>query len=385
VHDFEKSVMEIMGTEEEILVLTEAQAWTIEGVPARVKVVESDGYGRVGKGYKFEIAVDEADAHLVKNPNGNILAKTFTVIYDRNGADIYAGPSFVRIVEPATTVGALPAVPSRTGYTFGGWNTALNGGGIEFNANMTLTEDITVYAQWIARGYTLSFNINGGDSRVPNAQTVFFGQLARPVLSPIDADQTFRGWNTSADGTGIQWEFGKMTMPAHDVVLYAQWTEPAIAPPPIIIPPAPPAIVTVINNITEVIEPEVEIIEPQETPTTFLPLPTPTVKTDTGSWALLNLMLTLLCLVLMIFAAISAITRRYDGMDVRRRRKTGFVATVALAAANVILFAGTQELFTGPMVWADEYSIASVLITLSASVATKVAFSKRKYDTEEVE
>jgi hypothetical protein len=87
----------------------------------------------------------------------------------------------------------------------------------------------------------------------------------------------------------------------------------------------------------------------------------------------------------MIGSAISAVTRRYDDAEIRRRRRTGAIVTVVSAVANLILFAGTQEIFTGPMVWADRYSIASVLITVSAAVAAGVAFSKRKYDIEEVE
>jgi uncharacterized repeat protein (TIGR02543 family) len=376
--DYEKSVMDIDGTEAEILALAETQAWTIEGVPARVKVVDKDGYCKVGKGYKFEIAVDERDATLMKKTNGNILAKAFTVIYDRNGADRYTGPAFVRIVEPVINVGALPAAPARTGYRFGGWNTAVDGTGEAFTAETTLTEDIMVYAQWIARGYTLSFNANGGDGRAPNAQSVLFGQLAQPVLNPIDADQTFRGWNTNADGTGIQWEFGRTTMPAHDVVLYAQWTEPVVVPAPIIVPPARPINRTIINNLTELIQPSESggtIYNPVETPTTFTPAPVATAVT--GSCALLNLLFVILCLALMAIAAYSAIIRQCDDKGARRRRMVGFICAAVLAAANVILFACTQELFTAPMIWNDQYTIISALIAVSAAVATKIAFAKK--------
>jgi uncharacterized repeat protein (TIGR02543 family) len=262
----------------------------------------------------------------------------------------------------------------------------MNGTGIGFNASTTLTGDITVYAQWIARSYTLSFNANGGDSRIPDAQTVFFGQLAQPVLSPIDADQAFLGWNTSADGSGIQWDFGRTTMPARDIMLYAQWSEPEVAPPPIIIPPAPPIIVRVVEESVEP-EPEPVVeIEPTEPPLVFLPETDPPAATaPQGSWSLLNLLLTILCLAFMIFAAISAATKRYDDKGVRRKRKIGFAGTVILAVANVALFLGTQSILTASMVWGDEYTVASALITLISAVATWFAFLKRSYDIEEVE
>jgi uncharacterized repeat protein (TIGR02543 family) len=391
--DYTKSVMDIRGGNDEILALTEARAWTIDGGPARVMVVENDGYGRVGKKYKVEIGVNEADAKLVKKAAADITAKMFTVVYDRNGADRYTGPSFVQITQPITTVGALPEIPTRSGYTFNGWNTVSSGGGYSFNANTTITDSVTVYAQWIAKSYTLSFNANGGDSRIPNAQSILFGQLAQAVLSPGDADQTFLGWNTRADGLGIQWEFGRTTMPARDIILYAQWTEPEAAPTPIVIPPAPtppPTIIqNFINNITEALTPEpepipAEILEPSETPTTtFTPNIAP--QASTGSWALLNLLLILLGIASALSAVVSLTARKDESETVREKRRIGFIAAILLAAANAALYMVTQSPFSDPMVWADEYTIASALIAIASFVAARFSFSKRNYRTEEPE
>jgi uncharacterized repeat protein (TIGR02543 family) len=44
----------------------------------------------------------------------------------------------------------MPANPNRSGYTFGGWRTARNGGGDEFTASTPVTADIRVYAHWLA-------------------------------------------------------------------------------------------------------------------------------------------------------------------------------------------------------------------------------------------
>jgi uncharacterized repeat protein (TIGR02543 family) len=44
-------------------------------------------------------------------------------------------------------VGTLPT-PARTGFTFGGWYTAQNGGGSQFTASTPVTATITVYAKW---------------------------------------------------------------------------------------------------------------------------------------------------------------------------------------------------------------------------------------------
>jgi uncharacterized repeat protein (TIGR02543 family) len=355
-----------------------------------VKVLDNDGYQRVGGIYNIVLGPDAVGAKLTKAIKATITARTFTVIFDRNGADVYTGPQTIRVTEPASTIDTLPAPPSRTGYIFNGWNTAVDGSGDRFNADTTVETDITVYAQWIARSYTLSFNANGGDSRVPNAQTILFGQLAQPVLSPIDADQTFLGWNTRADGAGIQWDFARTRMPANDVVLYAQWSEPTEAPAPIVLPPAPtppPTILqTIIQNIlppTPEPEPVEEVIAPAPTPTTFPPTDVP--KAASGSWALLNLLLTLLSIALMAFAAASAATRKFDDEAIRRKRRFGFIGTALLALANVILFIATQSMFNNPMVLIDEYTIASALISIAACVATRFAFADREYNAEETE
>src|SRR5680860_1775547 len=60
-------------------------------------------------------------------------------------------------------VGTLPTPPTRTGYTFDSWNTAIDGSGTEFTATTAVTADVTVYAKWTADTYTVTFNKNGGD------------------------------------------------------------------------------------------------------------------------------------------------------------------------------------------------------------------------------
>jgi uncharacterized repeat protein (TIGR02543 family) len=47
-------------------------------------------------------------------------------------------------------VSTLPAAPTKTGYTFGGWYTATSGGGAAFTATTPVAADITVYAKWTA-------------------------------------------------------------------------------------------------------------------------------------------------------------------------------------------------------------------------------------------
>ena len=53
-----------------------------------------------------------------------------------------------RTINGGTAVGTLPTA-TRSGYTFGGWYTGVNGSGSRFTATTSVTASITVYAYWI--------------------------------------------------------------------------------------------------------------------------------------------------------------------------------------------------------------------------------------------
>jgi uncharacterized repeat protein (TIGR02543 family) len=81
----------------------------------------------------------------------------YTVTFDSNGGGTEASPS-----NAATTYGGtvtLPAAnPTRSGYTFTGWNTAADGSGTAVTSSTKVTEIITVYAQWSADNYGVSYS-----------------------------------------------------------------------------------------------------------------------------------------------------------------------------------------------------------------------------------
>ena len=70
-----------------------------------------------------------------------------TVTFDKTGGDTEADPSTLNVTD-GETVDALPVPPTRSGYTFAGWNTQPDGSGTVFNETTVVTGDITVYAQW---------------------------------------------------------------------------------------------------------------------------------------------------------------------------------------------------------------------------------------------
>ncbi|MDR3166562.1 MAG: InlB B-repeat-containing protein, partial [Treponema sp.] len=51
----------------------------------------------------------------------------YTVTFNKNGGDTDAEPVTTTVNSPATNIGSPPTPPTRTGYTFAGWNTLADG------------------------------------------------------------------------------------------------------------------------------------------------------------------------------------------------------------------------------------------------------------------
>lgn len=91
---------------------------------------------------------------------------------------------------------------------------------------------VTMYANWQANAYTICYEPNGGSGYMSGTSMVYdaLGKLRRNGYTR--RGYTFRGWNTSPDGSGTsygeQQEVWNLTEePAGSIILYAQW-EPNI-------------------------------------------------------------------------------------------------------------------------------------------------------------
>ena len=79
------------------------------------------------------------------------VANGIRVIFDKNGGDTEADPRIMvqDKVDGAVNHFDLPTTePTRSGYTFNGWNTKADGSGDAFTAATDVTDNMTVYAQW---------------------------------------------------------------------------------------------------------------------------------------------------------------------------------------------------------------------------------------------
>jgi len=167
-------------------------------------------------------AVDNILLTGVKGPTSD----TYTVTYNINN-----GSGTVISSQPVTS-GSSITLPggnglTRSGYTFGGWNTSAAGTGTNYEAgsSYTPTGNVTLYARWLSC-YTVTFNVNSGTGTVPVARTVISGTaVTLPSGSGLTrSGYAFGGWNTSSAGTGTNYESSTSFTPTADITLYAKWT-----------------------------------------------------------------------------------------------------------------------------------------------------------------
>ena len=139
-------------------------------------------------------------------------AITYTLTWDANGGTCGTASQSVTY---GAAIGELPT-PTRTGYTFSGWN--LGSVAISATTIWNYAMDSTATAQWTANSYTLTLNGNSG-TVTPSSMTVTYGVAIGTLPTPTRSGYTFTGWkigndvidattvwNTAADATAdAQW------------------------------------------------------------------------------------------------------------------------------------------------------------------------------------
>jgi uncharacterized repeat protein (TIGR02543 family) len=165
-------------------------------------------------------------------------ANTYTITYNLNGgtgnAQRTVGGNATNVTSDSfTTGGASVVLPdagtlTRTGYTFGGWNTSAAGTGTNRLAGVTFTtvSDVIFYAKWNPITYTITYDANTGTGTAPTAGGYTTGQASPYVVLTNTFTKTsnvFGGWNTAANGTGISYSPGASITTLENIVLYALW------------------------------------------------------------------------------------------------------------------------------------------------------------------
>ena len=127
-----------------------------------------------------------------------VLAAFCTVDFDLNGQPGESIPSQTVAYGGNATE---PNTPTSVSHNFGGWhqNAAGTGEAWDFTAD-SVTENVTLYAKWEIRAYTISFNKGNanGDPALPNNLTINHGSVAVKPADPVLAGYNFIDWYTDS-------------------------------------------------------------------------------------------------------------------------------------------------------------------------------------------
>ena len=159
------------------------------------------------------------DLYAVWNKN------TYTISYDANGG---TGAPAAQTKVYKTDITLTKDIPTRSGYSFGGWNTNADGSGTNYSSGgkFTTNENTTLYAVWKRSFYTITYDANGGTG-APASQTKKPGvNIKLSSKKPTKEGYVFLNWNTNQLG----YNYGMLYLPNEeyaidgDLTLYAQWT-----------------------------------------------------------------------------------------------------------------------------------------------------------------
>ncbi len=110
---------------------------------------------------------------------------------------------------------------TKAGYTFAGWKDA-SGKSYAKGSTYSKNEDLTLYAQWTPRKYTLTYNANGGTVD-RTSEEVTYGVPVTSLPTPTKNGNVFLGWYTD----GVTWQTkvnpGDEILYTGNNTLYARW------------------------------------------------------------------------------------------------------------------------------------------------------------------
>ena len=166
---------------------SEAFSWETTDGPEKIYVITS-------------LSKDKINAEAFKrNVPVVVCPYLYQIKFDGNGA------AKGKMSEKACAAGQKEKLSKnkfeKKGYTFAGWNTQPDGKGTfyEENAyvkNLTKKADevVTLYAQWKAAQYQITYNLNGGKNNKKNPKTYKITSKTIKLSNPSKKGYVFKGW-----------------------------------------------------------------------------------------------------------------------------------------------------------------------------------------------
>lgn len=155
---------------------------------------------------------------------------TYTVSYNMNGGSGTIASQSFNVNNRTITISST--IPTKTGYTFVGWNENTQATASQYNAGQSYTlpstplKNYTLYAIWEAKTYTIIYNANGGTGTVATQTKTYGVNLTLASSGYTRTGYTLSHWNTAADNSGTAYALGSTFTDNNDatnMVLYAIW------------------------------------------------------------------------------------------------------------------------------------------------------------------
>lgn len=195
---------------------SEAFSWETTDGPEKIYVITS-------------LSKDKINAEAFKrNVPVVVCPYLYTIKFDGNGA------AKGKMSEKACAAGQKEKLSKnkfeKKGYTFAGWNTQPDGKETfyEENAyvkNLTKKADevVTLYAQWKAAQYQITYNLNGGKNNKKNPKTYKITSKTIKLSNPSKKGYVFKGWYCDKKCTKKVTSIKKGS--TGKVTLYAKWAK----------------------------------------------------------------------------------------------------------------------------------------------------------------
>lgn len=196
-------------------------------------VIEINKKYNPSEAYPHEIIISplkhgSATIHVVSDYDGfetdvtiNVSKTNLTITY-HNGSS-----TLIQNVINGTAVNLIKNTFEKDWYTFKEWNTKADGTGTSYSdeQQVTITEDLDLYAIWEENNYKISFDANGGTGSMDDQK--FVHDISQKITKNTYTKSgfKFKEWNTKADGTGTTYTDEKEIKLRDNLTLYAIWEE----------------------------------------------------------------------------------------------------------------------------------------------------------------
>ena len=166
----------------------------------------------LNEGYQFngyvasagELSGNDTDGYTLTMPDGDVTINaawtpiTYHITYHPNGGEFTTDKNTFTIESETITLD----VPTRKGYTFGGW---YNNSGLTGDAVTTIAAgshaDVELWAKWTIINYTITYNLDGGMVATANPTTYNVETETFTLNNPTKPGYTFTGWTLDDNNT----------------------------------------------------------------------------------------------------------------------------------------------------------------------------------------